>query len=205
MGTEAGVPTALFTWGTGRFGQLALGDTQVALRPRLVECLLLARVFPKQVACGAYHCAVVTGDGEVGRPCAARGRAALRKRPPAYILYTLAVLHVGCRAVWLLRPAQVACCAGERACVRADAGHSPSPYGIARCHTLTHTPIGRRPVRHTADPDRVEGMDGYAVGPVTQGAAGTHVVCPLVASSPLAERCRSRLRELVHRAGDQPV
>ncbi len=87
LGTMTGCPTALYTWGTGLYGQLALGGTRVARTPQLVECLVEARVFPRKVSCGAYHCAMVSGEYEaftwgstahgcLGRPKSLRQAAA---------------------------------------------------------------------------------------------------------------------------------
>jgi RCC1 and BTB domain-containing protein len=53
----------LYSWGSGRSGQLGHGDTQTLVLPRLVEAL--NGLVVTNVACGSAHTAVVTKAGEV--------------------------------------------------------------------------------------------------------------------------------------------
>eukprot|EP00985_Skeletonema_marinoi_P026172 scaffold20062_cov158-Skeletonema_marinoi.AAC.3 len=52
-----------FTWGEGKFGRLGHGAERNCHSPRLIETLLGKR--PKQIACGGFHSAVVTEDGNM--------------------------------------------------------------------------------------------------------------------------------------------
>ena len=45
----------LFSWGTGRSGQLGLGDTRAADQPMLVDALVTVRARITSVSCGSHH------------------------------------------------------------------------------------------------------------------------------------------------------
>ncbi|GKY95712.1 hypothetical protein MPSEU_000532000 [Mayamaea pseudoterrestris] len=53
----------LFTWGEGKFGRLGHGTESNCHGPRLVESLVGKK--PRQIACGGFHSAVVTEDGQL--------------------------------------------------------------------------------------------------------------------------------------------
>ncbi|CAG8598636.1 24468_t:CDS:10 [Cetraspora pellucida] len=50
----------VFSWGSGRYGQLGHGDTKSLDKPKVIEFFLGLRVV--QIACGGWHSAVITGD-----------------------------------------------------------------------------------------------------------------------------------------------
>jgi alpha-tubulin suppressor-like RCC1 family protein len=53
----------LFTWGHGAWGQLGHGNYDDLDKPKLVNCLAGMKMI--HLACGSYHTAVVTSDGEL--------------------------------------------------------------------------------------------------------------------------------------------
>ncbi|KAL0591576.1 hypothetical protein ABG067_001174 [Albugo candida] len=55
----------VYTWGTGRFGQLAQGAMQYCSVPTRVEDLVASHVFVKKICAGAFHNAALSLDGEV--------------------------------------------------------------------------------------------------------------------------------------------
>ncbi|CAM9830806.1 unnamed protein product, partial [Phaeothamnion confervicola] len=55
----------LYTWGAGYHGQLAQGQRQQHPRPALVTAFLATHQFVASVACGPYHNAAVTAEGEL--------------------------------------------------------------------------------------------------------------------------------------------
>nr|CCA13968.1 conserved hypothetical protein [Albugo laibachii Nc14] len=55
----------IYTWGTGRFGQLAQGAMQYCSVPTVVEDLVASHVFVRKICAGAFHNAALSLDGEV--------------------------------------------------------------------------------------------------------------------------------------------
>lgn len=53
----------VYVWGEGKFGRLGLGSERNCHSPRLLEDFSSIR--PKQIACGGFHTAVVTDDGNL--------------------------------------------------------------------------------------------------------------------------------------------
>ena len=52
----------VYTWGSGRCGQLGQGGTQVSLRPGLVRDLLVTHVVVKKICAGMFHNVVLSVD-----------------------------------------------------------------------------------------------------------------------------------------------
>ncbi|GLD96464.1 hypothetical protein PINS_up005147 [Pythium insidiosum] len=55
----------VYTWGSGRVGQLAQGGTQISLKPGLVSDLLVTHVLIKKVCAGMFHNVALSVDDEV--------------------------------------------------------------------------------------------------------------------------------------------
>lgn len=55
----------VYTWGSGRVGQLGQGTKQVAEAPGLVEDLVENNVLVKEISCGMYHNAALTVENDV--------------------------------------------------------------------------------------------------------------------------------------------
>lgn len=55
----------LYTWGSGYYGQLAQGASNVILEPKVVEFFVQTHLMIKEVASGPNHCLAVTKEGEV--------------------------------------------------------------------------------------------------------------------------------------------
>jgi alpha-tubulin suppressor-like RCC1 family protein len=55
----------VYTWGSGRLGQLAQGDKQISSSPGLVTDLLTTHVLVKKICTGMYHTVVLSVDDEV--------------------------------------------------------------------------------------------------------------------------------------------
>ncbi|ETW00260.1 hypothetical protein, variant [Aphanomyces invadans] len=55
----------VYSWGTGRYGQLALGGNQVVPTPTLIQDFLTQCVYIKRVCAGMYHNAALSVDDEV--------------------------------------------------------------------------------------------------------------------------------------------
>ncbi|KAF0521745.1 rcc1 domain-containing protein 1 [Gigaspora margarita] len=53
----------VFSWGSGRYGQLGHGDTKSLDKPKVIEFFLGLRVI--QIACGGWHSAVITDSGDL--------------------------------------------------------------------------------------------------------------------------------------------
>ncbi|CAK4072794.1 unnamed protein product [Aphanomyces euteiches] len=55
----------VYSWGTGRYGQLALGGNQVVPTPTLIKDFLVQTVYIKRVCAGMYHNVALSVDDEV--------------------------------------------------------------------------------------------------------------------------------------------
>ncbi|KDO22060.1 hypothetical protein SPRG_12047 [Saprolegnia parasitica CBS 223.65] len=55
----------VYTWGTGRYGQLAQGGQQMVSTPGLVRDFLMQSVFMKRICAGMYHNVALSIDDEV--------------------------------------------------------------------------------------------------------------------------------------------
>ncbi|ETV64248.1 hypothetical protein, variant 2 [Aphanomyces astaci] len=55
----------VYAWGTGRYGQLALGGNQVVPTPTLIQDFLMQCVYIKRVCAGMYHNVALSVDDEV--------------------------------------------------------------------------------------------------------------------------------------------
>ncbi|OQR84642.1 hypothetical protein ACHHYP_13123 [Achlya hypogyna] len=55
----------VYTWGTGRYGQLAQGGQQMVPTPGLVRDFLMQSVFIKRICAGMYHNVALSVDDEV--------------------------------------------------------------------------------------------------------------------------------------------
>ena len=55
----------LMTWGTGCYGQLALGKNTAAPKPTLVDGFRRKRIIVKRIFCGSHHCAAITSDNSL--------------------------------------------------------------------------------------------------------------------------------------------
>ncbi|RLN88978.1 hypothetical protein BBJ28_00016949 [Nothophytophthora sp. Chile5] len=55
----------VYTWGSGRLGQLAQGGTQISMTPRLVTDFLTTHALIKKVCVGMYHNVALSVDDEV--------------------------------------------------------------------------------------------------------------------------------------------
>ena len=53
----------VFTWGRGNYGSLGHGNDDTIMKPKQVKSLMGNTV--THVACGSYHTAVVTREGEL--------------------------------------------------------------------------------------------------------------------------------------------
>ena len=53
----------LMTWGTGCYGQLALGRTPAASKPTLVTSLRRRKITLRRIFCGSHHCAAISSKG----------------------------------------------------------------------------------------------------------------------------------------------
>ncbi|KAF0698663.1 Aste57867_10757 [Aphanomyces stellatus] len=55
----------VYSWGTGRYGQLALGGDQVMPTPTLIRDFLMQTVYIKRICAGMYHNVALSVDDEV--------------------------------------------------------------------------------------------------------------------------------------------
>lgn len=63
----------VYTWGSGRLGQLAQGGTQISLVPGLVTDFLTTHALIKRVCAGMYHNVALSVDDEVRMPTRSPG------------------------------------------------------------------------------------------------------------------------------------
>jgi len=55
----------VYAFGEGKFGRLGTGSERNSLSPKLVEEFSRLQIRPKEIACGGFHTAVVTEDGQL--------------------------------------------------------------------------------------------------------------------------------------------
>lgn len=55
----------MYTWGSGRLGQLAQGGTQISPLPGLVTDFVTTHAIIKHVCAGMYHSVALSVDDEV--------------------------------------------------------------------------------------------------------------------------------------------